>query len=356
LGLSNSPEEFSQLLVLPGDRNKLIQPFVSGGKNNPSNLLGIPCSQIELKPSRDGSFSMCPLTLLYQYFLSEDCFHKHENLFKGSVRYWSDRRMNALAFAVLGSKVFPGKDNYVDCRMGPILDKMDDHHTLVPMILGEVMRSLSFCSTRRRAFFFGCAALLQVWFLEHLTEFRSIRTNGYFDMDIINHYLVYCNKPNQIATKEEWIFYLNSLTYDKIVWKARWLLTGRLIMRCGEHHFVPLLGMHGMAAYSPSRVVRQYGLVQPVPMVEDMSAWFFDFTASNSKEQVKKGQRLWQLRRYEEIPMGEGDDKVHNYKAYRDYHLWIEASLDKNPGMVEDENPLSDTRKSNDFGWGKGIR
>lgn len=110
-------------------------------------------------------------------------------------------------------------------------------------------------------------------------------------------------------------------------------------MRCGEHNFVPLLGMHGMAAYSPSRVVRQYGLVQPVPMVEDMSAWFFDFTASNSKEQVKKGQRLWQLRRYEDIPMGEGDDKVHNYKAYRDYHLWIEASLDKNPGMVEDENP-----------------
>lgn len=52
--------------------------------------------------------------------------------------------------------------------------------------------------------------------------------------------------------------------------------------------------------------------------------------------------------------MGEGDDKVHNYKAYRDYHLWIEASL--GPGMVEDENPLSDTRKSNDFGWGKGIR
>jgi hypothetical protein len=133
--------------------------------------------------------------------------------------------------SLCNSRSLPGKANFSDCRMGPILERMDDHHTLVPMILGEVLRSLSFCSTKRRAFFFGCASLslLQIWFLEHLTDFRSIRINGFFDIDYIHHYSLYCQNPNEIPTGAA---HLSNLPYEKIVWRVRWLPAHRVIMKC----------------------------------------------------------------------------------------------------------------------------
>lgn len=92
---------------------------------------------------------------------------------------------------------------------------------------------------------------------------------------------------------------------------------------------MPLLGLRGMAAYAPSRVVRQYGLVQTISMVEDLSTWFFGYTTAAlciyRQARVKEGLRLWKQRQQDEIPREEGAGNVSTQRAHRDYILWVET-------------------------------
>jgi hypothetical protein len=71
--------------------------------------------------------------------------------------------------------------------------------------------------------------------------------------------------------------------------------------------------------------VRQYGLVQTIPMVEDLSTWFFGYTTADSKARVKEGLRLWKQRQQDEIPREEGAGNVSTQRAHRDYILWVET-------------------------------
>jgi hypothetical protein len=46
-----------------------------------------------------------------------------------------------------------------------------------------------------------------------------------------------------------------------------------------------------MAAYAPSRVLRQYGLMQVIPVVEDLNSWFFELAVGSSKfNEVRRGK------------------------------------------------------------------
>jgi hypothetical protein len=45
--------------------------------------------------------------------------------------------------------------------------------------------------------------------------------------------------------------------------------------------------------------MRQYGLVQTIPVVEDLSPWFFDYTITDSRVRVRKGLHLWECRNRE---------------------------------------------------------
>lgn len=85
--LTPTLEEFSQLLKLPSDCDKLVQPFESGGKNNLSNILEIPCSRIELSASREDSSQCFPANSAYQLFQSKECFTAHQNLFRRRMKH-----------------------------------------------------------------------------------------------------------------------------------------------------------------------------------------------------------------------------------------------------------------------------
>lgn len=156
------------------------------------------------------------------------------------------------------------------------MEQLIEGSSFVPMIMSEMIRSLSYCSSHKHGIFFGCAALLQVWVLEHLADFQSIRVRFLFQ-DLIHRHVTGSSEKEMIESKEEWVAYFCSLPFDKIVWKVEWLQTSSAILHCPGHHFVPLLGLRGMAVYTPFRVLRQFGMVQVIPVVEDLSDWFFDF-------------------------------------------------------------------------------
>lgn len=104
-----------------------------------------------------------------------------------------------------------------------------------------------------------------------------------------------------IESKEEWVAYFCSLTFDKIVWKVEWLQTSSAILHC-PGHLVPLLGLRGMAVYTPFRVLRQFGMVQVIPVVEDLSDGFFDFDTAEDETRSKTGPKLWCGRTRSDIP------------------------------------------------------
>ncbi|MFQ6662003.1 hypothetical protein Gotur_029977 [Gossypium turneri] len=47
--------------------------------------------------------------------------------------------------------------------------------------------------------------------------------------------------PNQSI--EEWVYNLNTLTYQEIEWRAPWMIRSTILIRCGGHLWVPLIGI-----------------------------------------------------------------------------------------------------------------
>ncbi|MBA0763194.1 hypothetical protein Gotri_012688 [Gossypium trilobum] len=47
--------------------------------------------------------------------------------------------------------------------------------------------------------------------------------------------------PNQSI--EEWVQNLSTLTYQEIEWKAPWMIRSTVLIRCGGHLWVPLIGI-----------------------------------------------------------------------------------------------------------------
>ncbi|KAH0672600.1 hypothetical protein KY284_023687 [Solanum tuberosum] len=70
--------------------------------------------------------------------------------FEYSVEEWETYRLNAFAIALLGSLVFPKMRGRIDTSFGYVVQDLaqreeEPRKTLIPMILAEIMRSLSAC-------------------------------------------------------------------------------------------------------------------------------------------------------------------------------------------------------------------
>ncbi|MBA0787320.1 hypothetical protein Gotri_025891 [Gossypium trilobum] len=49
-----------------------------------------------------------------------------------------------------------------------------------------------------------------------------------------------------------------NLQEEDIEWRAPWMLLGKILYRCGNFDWVPLLGIWGAVGYAPFLVLRQY--------------------------------------------------------------------------------------------------
>ncbi|MBA0643566.1 hypothetical protein Goklo_027843, partial [Gossypium klotzschianum] len=87
--------------------------------------------------------------------------------------------------------------------------------------------------------------------------------------------------PNQSI--EVWVQNLSTLTYQEIEWRALWMIQSTILIGCGGHLWVPLLGIWGIVSYSSLMVLSQYGCDQCVPttaslnkveaLVQDLRFW-----------------------------------------------------------------------------------
>ncbi|MFQ6663234.1 hypothetical protein Gotur_030836 [Gossypium turneri] len=130
------------------------------------------------------------------------------------------KRVDILALSIYGLVVFPKTLGHVDEAVTGLFDRLDKRVSPVPVILAETFRSLNACRRAGEGRFIGCAQLLLTWFHSHFWK---------------------VNKEKDIE------------------WRAPWLLPDKVLYRCGDFDWVPLLGIWGAVGYAPLLVLRDNG-------------------------------------------------------------------------------------------------
>ncbi|KAL4284708.1 hypothetical protein GQ457_16G014050 [Hibiscus cannabinus] len=87
---------------------------------------------------------------------------------------------------------------------------------------------------------------------------------------------------------------LNPVHDDDLVWRAPWLQARNVLYRCGEHSWVPLVGLWGHLAYAPLLVLRQYGSTQFVPAKKGLKDFYVNYeTYKGYKVAVYNASVAW---------------------------------------------------------------
>lgn len=114
-------------------------------------MLGIRRSKLELSSGNYDTTVKCSLDFLLRHFASDSRPKADQEDFVDG-KLWARHRLQALA--IYGTVVFPGEPGLIDGHISTIMEQMGTGCSVVPMILGEVIRSLSYCFSHGH----GCAA------------------------------------------------------------------------------------------------------------------------------------------------------------------------------------------------------
>ena len=221
------------------------------------------------------------LDILYSRFGRDDGYYIYDYEFECSVEEWEKYRLDAFAIVLLGSLIFPKSRGRIDtCLRYVVLELAqrggEPRKTIVPMILVEIMRSLSAC-VDGRMFFEGCNLLLQLWAVDHFHK----------QSDVVDNYLGQDNNldnhPRRLARFAapvgfvDWQIFLTELERHRIQWKLHWLSTPNVIVRWENEYFIEIICFKGVQPYVPLRVLWQFGQTQVIPLRSDMEQFKYEF-------------------------------------------------------------------------------
>ncbi|KAK8505872.1 hypothetical protein V6N12_042896 [Hibiscus sabdariffa] len=199
-----------------------------------------------------------------------------------------------LALLIYGLVLFPKALGCIDIAVLDLFDRLDEGVNPVPVILAKTFRSLKFCRRNGGGRFQGCPQLLTIWFYSHLW------TNAKLSRPLYDHRLLliqeFLRKEDWPfgRTEEVWFDVLQNLKDDDLVWRAPWLQTRNVLYRCGEHSWVPLLGLWGHLVYAPLLVLRQYGSTQFVPATKGLKDFHVNYETDKSyKVAVHNASVAW---------------------------------------------------------------
>ncbi|MBA0770901.1 hypothetical protein Gotri_019451 [Gossypium trilobum] len=155
------------------------------------------------------------------------------------------KRVDVFALSIYGLVFFPRALGHIDEAVSDLFNRLDKWITPIPAILAETFRSLSPCRRAGEGRFIGCAQLLLAWFYSHF-------------------------------------------------WKrAHWIIPNKILYRCGNFDWVPMLGVWGAVGYAPLLVLRQYKSRQFIPVTQRLAQCEFSYKEDNYKKRVRKILNAW---------------------------------------------------------------
>jgi hypothetical protein len=224
-----------------------------------------------------------PLDLLMKYFSWSDFPAELAGDFLARKKGWKKFRVNAFKIAFAGIFLFPTSAGRIDLGVIPLL--FSEGRSIIPAILCETVRSLSYCRRRGEGVPMFCTQLLQLWFCSHLQYFYRLQTPYHFERHTVRQ-TVNTTLPFT-GNSRDWALYLLDLPLSEWSWKVTW---GPAVWipwtHCALFDGVPLPGVWGCTGYYPSLALRQFGGVQYPPRLGDLSAVTFDYVP---------GEDMWRL-------------------------------------------------------------
>uniref|UniRef100_A0A2N9GES4 DUF7745 domain-containing protein n=1 Tax=Fagus sylvatica TaxID=28930 RepID=A0A2N9GES4_FAGSY len=196
---------------------------------------------------------------------------------------WKKFRINAFKIAFAGIFLFPTSAGRIDLGVIPIV--FSEGRSIIPAILCETVRSLSYCRRQGEGVPMFCTQLLQLWFCSHLQHFHRLQTPYHFERHTVSQTV-------QIALpftgdSRAWALYLLDLPLSGWSWKVTWGPASWMPWtHCALFDGVPLPGVWGCTGHYPSLALRQFSGVQYPPRLGDLDAVTFDYIP---------GEDMWRL-------------------------------------------------------------
>uniref|UniRef100_A0A2N9HS73 DUF7745 domain-containing protein n=1 Tax=Fagus sylvatica TaxID=28930 RepID=A0A2N9HS73_FAGSY len=191
--------------------------------------------------------------------------------FIAGKRGWKKFRINAFKIAFAGIFLFPTSAGRIDLGVIPLV--FSEGRSIIPAILCETVRSLSYCRRQGDGIPMFCTQLLQLWFCSHLRHFYRLQTPYHFER--------------------------HTVTWGPAVWKP-WT-------HCALFDGVPLPGVWGCTGYYPSLALRQFGGVQYPPCLGDLDAVTFDYIPSEDMWRLlSRVEVIWEGRLSEVVLIEDG--------------------------------------------------
>uniref|UniRef100_A0A2N9FLZ0 DUF7745 domain-containing protein n=1 Tax=Fagus sylvatica TaxID=28930 RepID=A0A2N9FLZ0_FAGSY len=176
------------------------------------------------------------LDLLTKYFSRSAFPAKLARDFIVGKKGWKKFRINAFKIAFAGIFLFPTSAGRIDLGVIPIV--FSEGRSIIPAILCETVRSLSYCRRQGEGVPMFCTQLLQLWFCSHLQHFHRLQTPYHFERHTVSQTV-------QIALpftgdSRAWALYLLDLPLSGWAWKAT--IPALLFVSLAVFQYPPRLG------------------------------------------------------------------------------------------------------------------
>uniref|UniRef100_A0A2N9GTI8 DUF7745 domain-containing protein n=1 Tax=Fagus sylvatica TaxID=28930 RepID=A0A2N9GTI8_FAGSY len=282
-------EEYAELLQLDSPFSETPVIPIQGPRSNRclEKYLGLTTAVLRpeiARPEETWRKANISLDLLTKYFSRSAFPAKLARDFIVGKKGWKKFRINAFKIAFAGIFLFPTSAGRIDLGVIPIV--FSEGRSIIPAILCETVRSLSYCRRQGEGVPMFCTQLLQLWFCSHLQHFHRLQTPYHFERHTVSQTV-------QIALpftgdSRAWALYLLDLPL------SGWVLEGYL---GGRHRGCPglivpssmeclFLGCGVVQATIPALLFVSLAVFQYPPRLGDLDAVTFDYIP---------GEDMWRL-------------------------------------------------------------
>jgi hypothetical protein len=272
-------EEYAELLQLDSPFSETPVIPIQGPRSNRclEKYLGLTTAVLRseiARPEETWRKANISLDLLTKYFSRSAFPARLARDFIVGKKGWKKFRINAFKIAFAGIFLFPTSAGRIDLGVIPIV--FSEGRSIIPAILCETVRSLSYCRRQGEGVPMFCTQLLQLWFCSHLQHFHRLQTPYHFERHTVSQTV-------QIALpftgdSRAWALYLLDLPLSGWAWKVTWGPASWMPWtHCALFDGVPLPGVWGCTGHYPSLALRQFSGVQYPPRLGDLDAVTFDY-------------------------------------------------------------------------------
>ncbi|XP_030439868.2 uncharacterized protein LOC115661802 [Syzygium oleosum] len=305
--LTPTLEEYSIAIGKPLEL-ELISPPIG---INPVSILSdfLRIKEEKIRKILKGHRNTCPFSFL------DECFQNGTS--------FQMRRIFLLAF--FGFILFPHCKNAINPLIAKLVGQVCGGMNFVNALLAETFLSLSRFKENGDKIFRASPELLQIWFLSHLKGFGGlmiIREVSNSDHPIMRFENKQKHAPDYHYSN--WLAFFKNPKSKCFLWHAKWFQVREARLTCGRVGPIPLLGFTGAMEYYPTRVTRQYQVVQELPpALKQADSIRVDFTDGDldHDDSISLIKSLWDMCHPQMLiwPEKELEGKERKYYATAEY-------------------------------------